>query len=66
MRRAVILGNSQLTEETSNVAERMKTGSSAASNRSYLAIKAIKGSMRSGTMIMRLIIATNTVLFSPG
>lgn len=44
----------------------MKTGSSAARNKSYLASAANKGINNRGVIIIRLVTATNTALFSPG
>lgn len=55
-----------LTDDTSKTADNTKTGSAAASKKSYFAIKARKGIINNGTMIIRLMTATNTVLFSPG
>ena len=56
----------RLTDDTSKTADKTKTGSAAASKKSYFAIKARKGIINNGTMIIRLMTATNTVLFSPG
>ena len=55
-----------LTDDTSKTADKTKTGSAAASKKSYFAIKARKGIINKGTIIIRLMTATNTVLFSPG
>jgi hypothetical protein len=56
----------RLTDETSRTADKTKTGSAAASKKSYFAIKAKKGIINNGTIIIRLMTATKTVLFSPG
>lgn len=44
----------------------MNTGSAAALNKSYLASAANKGMNKSGVIIIRLVTATKTALFSPG
>lgn len=56
----------ELTEDTSRTAERIKTGSSAASNRWYVASHPMIGKVSNGTTIILDMIATKTVLFSPG
>lgn len=59
----------QLRRYSSNLrstALTINTGSSAASNKSYLAIKATGGNNTSGTKNILLTTATKTVLFSPG
>jgi hypothetical protein len=63
---ALVSNRDGLTEETSKTADRTKTGSAAASKISYFAMAATNGIMSNGTIIIRLMTATNTVLFSPG